>query len=486
MENTLKKIIFKLTKSEKDYFSKFTKLYKEATDSHYISLYNLILNNGGLSLDEIKKKFGNNFPSKNLSIEKERLLEKILTSLINYNFESSFKWKIQKDINYIQILLEKELYEKAQKILERAKRNAYKYEEFELIFQIISLEMLLCFHHGIIVHYEKLKELKEERLNIFDIIDDLHSVLTIKAELQYFQINENFYTSDFNNFSKIYGHSPLAPKNITKSIKIQAIWLNVVEVSYFIQHDYQNFFKYTQERYQLVKNNMFLFTIDEYMFVLNNFMYSSSLVKNEEMFSILIEEFSNIKNLNTEHEFFKQKIIFYRTLEIYHQVSKYKQGEELARKAEQFLEIHHQIPNFENRLLHLNIIRAYIDNDNYSLALNSSQKKYRVTGLEYNSSIFKLFEFIIHYKLNNYNSLICSLDSWTKTIRSKRKQFPIEKVLIKFFRSICNKATIKEKKQLIKSTIVQLQEIEKTNLKFYLNHIFDFTAWFERELEEMK
>ncbi len=486
MDNSLKKLIFKLSKSEKDYFARYIKLHKESSDSNYFVLYNLILNNGGVSLEELNKKTGNNKLKKNFSIEKERLIEKILTSLINFNFESSFKWKIQKDINYIQILLEKELYEKAQKILERAKRNAYKYEEFELIFQIISLEMLLCFHHGIIVHYEKLKELKEERLNIFDIIDDLHSVLTIKAELQYFQINENFYTSDFNNFSKIYGHSPLAPKNITKSIKIQAIWLNVVEVSYFIQHDYQNFFKYTQERYQLVKNNMFLFTIDEYMFVLNNFMYSSSLVKNEEMFSILIEEFTNIKNLNTEHEFFKQKIIFYRTLEIYHQVSKYKQGEELARKAEQFLEIHHQIPNFENRLLHLNIIRAYIDNNNYSLVLNSSQKKYRVTGLEYNSSIFKLFEFIIHYKLNNYNSLICSLDSWTKTIRSKRKQFPIEKVLIKFFRSICNKATIKEKKQLIKSTIVQLQEIEKTNLKFYLNHFFDFAAWFERELEEKK
>jgi len=59
-------------------------------------------------------------------------------------------------------------------------------------------------------------------------------------------------------------------------------------------------------------------------------------------------------------------------------------------------------------------------------------------------------------------------------------------VLIKFFRSVCNKITIKEKKLLISKTIVELKEIEKAKQKFYLNHIFDFAAWFEREFEEMK
>lgn len=57
--------------------------------------------------------------------------------------------------------------------------------------------------------------------------------------------------------------------------------------------------------------------------------------------------------------------------------------------------------------------------------------------------------------------------------------------MIKFFRKVCNITNNEDKKNLIKDTIIQLKELEKSNMKFFIKHYFDFAAWFERELEEM-
>ncbi len=99
--------------------------------------------------------------------------------------------------------------------------------------------------------------------------------------------------------------------------------------------------------------------------------------------------------------------------------------------------------------------------------------------------MYKLFEFIAHYKLGNADNLLYSVNSWAKTIQGKRKQFLIEKVLIRFFRSSCNKANNDERKHLLINVIKQLKGLEENEFKYYINLFFDFTAWFEKELNEL-
>ncbi|HPO64251.1 MAG TPA: hypothetical protein PK762_14320 [Candidatus Kapabacteria bacterium] len=414
-------------------------------------------------------------------------MEKILSSLINYNYESSFKWKIQKDINYIQVLIDKELNDKAQKYLIRAKKNAYLYEEYELLLQIISLEISLCFNHCFILNYDYLKTLKEEREKINIIIDNLNNLLTIKAELQQFQFNENTYNFDDKKFIETYGHSAIMPENEVLSVKAKSVWLYINAIIYFIQNEFQKGYEIQMKQYELYKSNPIFFSRDEYFQLMNNLLYCCSLIKNVEMFNYIMNEFINIKNKTKEETIYITKGKYYRTLALFHQTGQYKEAEKLAIEAEDYFERNNlSIDRVQNILLCFTIARAYIDNNNFDAANRISQKRFKITRFEMNSSMFKLFEFIAHYKLNNFDSLIYSVDSWAKTIRSKRKQFPIEKVLIKFFRSVCNKNNITEKKNLITNTIIQLKKLENSEQKYYINHFFDFAAWFEKELVEIK
>ena len=487
MDNTVTKIILGLSKREKEFFSEFSNLDKNKSRSNYLSIYNHILCSGNFNISELKKSYNDDNFLKYSSMEKEKLLEKLLVSSLNFSLDKNDIWKLIKDILFIRILIEKDSISKAKKYIHRAKLNAYKYEEFNLLLNILEIEENLCFNRCIIIDYDKLKKLKEERKKINEIIDNINDLLTIKAEIQQYQCDENYYTSELDNFIKHYKHNPQIPRTELKSIKALGIWLYINYVTCFIINEYSKGFSFVKENYELYHKKPELFSKDEYLQIMNNYLFFCCLNKNETDFHILIQELSQTKNATKEEFIFIQKIKFYRTLELYHQIERFEEAEKLSCEAEEFLEIINPlVDSYLNRYLQMLIIRAFIESHNYQAALLISLKHFKNIGFDFDSSTIKLFEFIAHYKLGNFENLLYSVDSWTKTIRSKRIQFPIEKALIKFFRSVCNKTTIKEKKLLISKTIVELKKIEKAKQKFYLNHIFDFAAWFERELEEMK
>ncbi len=478
MSDSLKQLIFNLSKREINYFTKFSKISKNEPVFDYISLYEKILGNE-------KKKVKTS--SKNLSLQKNKLFDKLLQTVVNFNFDKNYTWIILKNLLYIRVLIEKGICQKASKIIEETKKLAYKYEEFDFILSIISLEESLCFNHCFIFDYNKLKDLNDEREKINKIINNIKILLIIKAELQQYQFIEGTYHFEIEDFIEKFGHSPYMPENEILSVRAMSIWLYIQSICSFINHDFLGDYNYHTRQYKLFKKYPEFFSRDEYLQLINNYLYCCSITKNENMFNTLSNELSKIKRLTKDEDEYIQTMQYLRKLELLHQVEKFKEADNLAKEVENFISIRKSVQNYYMiRHLQLLIIRAFIENNNFLAAIKISQKKYIAISYEFNCSMFKLFEFIAHYKLNNFDNLIYSVDSWVKTIRSKRTQFPIEKALIKFFRSVCNKGTLKEKKMLISNTIIQLKEIEKTNLKFYLNHIFDFTEWFEKELEEMK
>jgi len=486
MDNSVFKIISQMTKAEKEYFTKYRKVFKESSDSNYFYLYEQINRKGTFNIDDLKNKKSGSSLIKNISAEKNRLLEKILLSLINYKYVGSHSWQIQKDLQFIQILIEKELIDKAEKIIKRIKLIAYQHEEFEFVLLIISLEMQLCFKNCFILDYEKFKVLIEERKKINEIIDNINYLLLIKSELQLYQFNESTMYFNNNHFMKIYGHTSQISEELVLSNKARKVWLYINNIIYFMQNDHKMGFQANYQQYELYKSNPMFFTKGEYLQLINNFLYSCALTKDEKMFNILIDEMLNLKNISKQEEFYITQTQYLRTLELYHQLGKYNEAEKLASEAEIFIK---NIKNLDNtyliRYLQLLIIRAYIESKNFNQAILISQIRYKTRGYEFNSSMYKLFEFIAHYKLGNADNLLYSVNSWAKTIQGKRKQFLIEKVLIRFFRSSCNKINNDERKHLLTNVVNQLKELEKNELKYYINLFFDFTAWFEKELNEL-
>jgi hypothetical protein len=120
----------------------------------------------------------------------------------------------------------------------------------------------------------------------------------------------------------------------------------------FINQDYFTAISYISEQYKLYKSHTELFVRKEFCQLISNFLYFCSLTKNEELFSTIMYEFSNIKNQSKEETDFIQKIKYFRTLALYHQIKQYDKAELLAFEAEKYIEEkNHSITNVENKII---------------------------------------------------------------------------------------------------------------------------------------
>ena len=188
MERTLKKLTNKLSKGEKEYIINFCRMSKSFSPD-YITLFKHILKEKGIKTDILQNQLINKTFLKYFSNKKITLFKKILISIMNYNLENSKSWVVLRDMLFIKTLEEKGLYDKCKNYIKRAKHNAYKLEEYLLLLNIIDCEIKLCFQDNYIIDYIHYNDLKKERKNVIAILDNLDSLLTIKTELQQYQVD---------------------------------------------------------------------------------------------------------------------------------------------------------------------------------------------------------------------------------------------------------------------------------------------------------
>ncbi len=125
-----------MSKSEKRYFSTETKRKGENT-SNYKRLFDELNKMQSYSSDDLKEKFKGEALAKNLAKEKSVLFELLLKTIRNYQSQKSEKAKIKESLMNAALLQERGLFEKAQKLWEKAKTQAYEIEHYPAILEII-------------------------------------------------------------------------------------------------------------------------------------------------------------------------------------------------------------------------------------------------------------------------------------------------------------------------------------------------------------
>jgi hypothetical protein len=123
----------------------------------------------------VKEAFKNETFVKHLPSEKNQLLHHILKSLRHFRIENSKTAEINEQIKNIQLLFNKSLYKQSRKVLNRIKEEAYKYELFYYILEIIDLEKVVIdmeAHFGQVTNVT-IEKLIEEENAIYQKIEQL-------------------------------------------------------------------------------------------------------------------------------------------------------------------------------------------------------------------------------------------------------------------------------------------------------------------------
>lgn len=488
MDNTVEEMLGMLNRQEKVHFSRFIKMHKNNELSNYSQLFAHINKEGKIVLKDLQKKNSKAMLSKYISAGKELLLEKILLSLVNYHFDSAIYRRIIKDILFINLLLERGLNKKASKYIKRVKALAYRYEEFSLLLLIIELEENMMFSFEYITNYNKLNKLRDERLQIIEIINNLKDFRILKGYIQDFQLkNDKIYISGLDELKDFSGFHLLSEENNALCTKAKNIWYYLNFYIHSMSRDNQKAMQMCNKELESYQYTPEFINEDEYFQIVVNSILTAARLKDEPVFYRLHQLLTDPSIKNEKNKYYIEECIYLSFLELYHCIDQKEKALEAAIEAENYvIESLTHIEARQIKWISSYIIREYIQNNNYEVAFNYLKKIKSPFQYQYYDAMIKYYEFIVNYKTGKSKILEYSVNSWSKVIQKRRKLYKVEKALFHFFRSVDEAITLGKEKNLIEKTLIKLKLIRNDPAEnFYFEH-FDFVGWFERELGDVK
>ncbi|MDB4678454.1 hypothetical protein OAE93_01860, partial [bacterium] len=135
-------LIKSLSKAEKRYFKVYTSKQAGDKNNHQI-LFDAVDKQSDYDESLLKRNLKNPSLVKSLPIAKTRLYDVILRALDAYHSNSSIDAQLKRTLHCAEILYKKGLYGQSQKLLDGAKKLAYKYDKHTSLLEIFMWEKLL-------------------------------------------------------------------------------------------------------------------------------------------------------------------------------------------------------------------------------------------------------------------------------------------------------------------------------------------------------
>jgi len=193
MSRFLHDIIHKLSTREKAYFRRFSKLHGKREDKFYIQLFDALLKMPVYDIKNLKDQFATSSFADRITSQLAYLNEQLLKSLANYYLDSSPQFTLQKFILFVELLNKKDQKKQSQRLLFKAKKIAYRIEDFTTILKLIQLEEEIFFNQGALKFTKQLEKLKHERIQLYESINDVNELRLLLEK-----IRDLFYINVFD------------------------------------------------------------------------------------------------------------------------------------------------------------------------------------------------------------------------------------------------------------------------------------------------
>ncbi len=495
--NQLFDLISSLTPEEEKNFNILSSL--QQGDKNYLKLFNFIKQQDVYNEEDVKEHFKKETFIKHLASEKNQLLHHILRSLRVQRHETIASARIDEQIKNIRILFNKSLYKQSRKQLSLVKKQAYDYELFYSILEIIELEQLIIdmeAHFGEI-NYNTIDELIEEENSIFNKIENYAAY-----EMQLAKLNKLASTTmiarnkaDIDDVTKILNETREITSGKCLSSKAHILSLYITGQANRLQNNVDKMYAAFSEMVVELENKPQLISeVPKYYIAAHGLMIRYFAIKRQ--YNDGFKTIDKLKSLSL-NEMFKatdlQISIFTQSyiteMLLYAYIGQHDKARNIIPIVIKGLDKHESKINNEDlvRIYHT-ITMVYFGVDEYSKALHWIN---RIINTNYDDlrqdtiRISKLINLIIHFELGNEDLLPYIYKSTVRFISNQEKQYRFELVFLDYFKKIAlSKRDSKQKDTYIKFK-EELQRVftdkyEKNALEF-----FNFYAWLDSKIHNI-
>ena len=479
-------LIHSLDKHEKRFFTLFSSI--EQGEKQYMKIFYLIAKQKVYNEKAIADELGMN---KNVLAFQKNYLSHLILSRISFLYANK-KTELRNMLTEADILNDKGLYSKYHKAIHKAKQFATRYDMTSSLLEISGMEHTLAWRDQNLENASRAIEEKKKAIALLNIEVEYHSLANeIITKLVRFG---NAKKTEVVKELKLLVNNPLMrdEKN--------AITFRCKNWMFHTLSLYNNVVGNFQKQYYFAKKNAEIFLshpekIEHYtqifLFALHNLASACNAVKKYDEAKHYLELISkNSSLLYSEREKIWAFYTFYDNyLEYYIKTGRFKDGIPFAEQLEEELHKYkNKLDTLQNVLLYFLIAKIYFGAENYSkciewmtkIRLEEHDLKIR-PDLEV---ITKIFFLIAHYEKGNSELLPYLTKSLTRYLKSKKRLYEFEKVLLNFLqRKIFQIDSKKERAEQFRNLKKELLPLAEHPQEKALLKDFDYLSWVESKIE---
>ncbi len=496
--HTLFDLIKSLSRSEKIHFKKFSTLYAETGQGHFIQLYNALDGLKQFDLPALQERINNQDIIKNIKKVMHFLNRQIMSSLRVYHSTISIETKQKDTLRNLDLLYSKGHFDQCKKVLEKAKKEAYKYDKFSCIVDLLEWEKKLI---------SKYVDFKQQNKVLQSIFNELEAAIDKKISLYQFELVFNNLYSLVKRVNKVRSEEELDSwKAIVEHESIivgsNAMSFNAQVYSQFISAGIsfttnkmgkalsivEKRMDYLNKRPELIKDepHHFINVLGNVLSCRNSLsvLQNSDYKTNKNAFFRVLKK---LKDLRTHTNELKVKVfsnVMIHELGFYINTGDFKKAVSISSSGEEQLK---NLPGKLGKASDLCFLYysayAYFGIGNYNVA-----KLYieRVLASDYGEiridlqCFARIFCLLILLEKEDQEELSKGVREASGFLATNERLFPIEESILKFFGDVS--ATMKHTKKSLSALKEKITDQEKVKYAGNFDEFSHFIWWLESKL----
>lgn len=484
-------LIKSLSRNEKGYFKKYSRLHVQGDGNKYILLFDAIEGQVRYNEEKLIRKFKEHDFTRQISVAKNYLYHQIMKAM--ESFHQSIHTQVRSLIHRTEFLYEKGLYKQALKVLHKAKETA---RENDMYWSMLELfrhwEMNLALKNLDFDWVEKISKEESKELalayntkiyrDLFFKMARLHTAYGVARDKKHLREIESIIRSPYlKDESKAKTFE--AKLRFWDTLVFYAETLSDEKKTFLYSHKVIRLFNDHPEK---IKQNIL-----SYIGYQNNMLVSCNTGKkfdDAENYLADLEKLSGIVRTTSQ-----QVRLFYtihhNRLNLLNSSGRFAAAEAHIPEINSFVhENENELSPFEKTILFTNIAIALFGNALYKECIFWLNKIRNEVSLEARTDIesfLRIFYLIAQYEAGNTELLPYLIQSTYRFLRKKKRLYKFESIVIGFLRrqqSLDTKEKLLKAFGKLRSEIVLLQkdQYEKNIFEF-----FDFISWLESRIQKM-
>lgn len=492
MAKTPSEKLFKLVKSlsapEKRYFKLFVS-GKGKKDSKYILLFDAIDAMEVFDEELLKASVYKDkpFQSRKYSELKSYLYDLVLKSLQLYDERTSVDYRLKNMLLNIRVLFRRTHFADAQTVIDKAKKLALKYEDFNTLLELLHWRKEIAYANASITYLEQnLQQISQEEQHYLEQLQNFTTYRNIFLRLlSILRKGSTFRVQHPAVFDEIIQHPLLQDVSLARSFSAKIQYYRILSIHAYATLQWQEYHDYGKLLLEMMtahpswlKENT-----SEYISALSNVVSSCSVLQYYDSMIDYLERFNQIKPNTFDDELKIHRQYYLNKLEWCCRTAHFAEGlatlREHLRARDNF-----PISFFETSSYQFYYFYTYFGNDMYQEALTTlaywlnTLKNVEKERQEL-ESLGRMFTLVTHYQFQNFTLVESLVQSIERFLNKQDKVYQYERLLLKVIKTTINKTGKRALIPIIKQTQAQLAELNSIQEEKAMLKYFPWSAWLQ-------